>query len=154
MDEIIEDAITISDKRLEAMKQAIPCPACGTDQVQLVNWIDNIEWKCRHCSNVWSEIMNNSKRKVVCAACKHPNLDLILCGARHWDSVMNDQFRSMAMYGEKQGIALWEQGFIDQRGVFMDREEAMQVAKDAKQPIDIKRGCGGSETVLYSEGLY
>jgi len=65
---------------------------------------------------------------------------------------MNNQYR--AIYGEKKGTALWAQGFIDQWGVFMCREEAMQVAKDAGQAIDIERGCGGSTTVLYSEGLY
>jgi hypothetical protein len=39
-------------------------------------------------------------------------------------------------------------------GIFMDRKEAMQVAKAAGQPVDITRGCGGDETTLYSEGLY
>ena len=93
-------------------------------------------------------------RKVVCAACKHPQDALVLVGARHWDKVMHIQYKALNAYYKALGTATWQQGFIDQRGVFMDRKEAMQVAKAAGQAIDIERGCGGSETVLYSEGLY
>ena len=46
-----------------------------------------------------------------------------------------------------------EQGFLDQYGVFMDREEAMQVAIDSGQPLDMKRN-GTPENELFSEGLY
>jgi hypothetical protein len=44
-----------------------------------------------------------------------------------------------------------EQGFIDQFGVFMTREEAYVVAKAAGQ---IKYRCGGDDGVLFSENLY
>jgi hypothetical protein len=44
-----------------------------------------------------------------------------------------------------------EQGFIDQFGVFMTREEAYEVAKAAGQ---IKYRCGGDEGRLFSENLY
>lgn len=90
-------------------------------------------------------------RRVVCAACRSG--ELIIAGARHFDSVMHRQIAAIAPE-KKPKPSQWEQGFIDQFGVFMDRKEAMQVAKAAGQPIDIERGCGGSETTLYSEGLY
>lgn len=94
-----------------------------------------------------------SVRRVVCAACKIG--DLILCGPRHWDNTMRKQAK--AIQGTVGWSSRWsraEQGFVDQWGVFMDRKEAMQVAKAAGQPVDIERGCGGDETTLYSEGLY
>jgi len=91
-------------------------------------------------------------RRVVCAACR--NEHLIVCGARHFDRVMNNQIRHLRPAYKTQHGSDWEQGFIDQFGKFMDRQEAMQVAKDAGQEIDIKRGCGGDATTLYSEGLY
>ena len=87
-------------------------------------------------------------RRVVCAANRFPD-GLILCGARHWDSLMCAQATALGIKGGNE-----EQGFIDQYGVFMDRKEAMQVAKDAGQAIDIRFGCGGDELTLYSEGLY
>lgn len=46
-----------------------------------------------------------------------------------------------------------EQGFIDNFGIFMDRVEALAVAKASGQPLDMKRN-GGSGDELYSEGLY
>jgi hypothetical protein len=91
-------------------------------------------------------------RRVVCAACRYGLL--ILCSARHWDSIMHDQYFLAKATGNYPGEQAFEQGFIDQFGRFMDRKEAMQVAKAAGQQIDIKRGCGGDETTLYSEGLY
>ena len=93
-------------------------------------------------------------RRVICAACKHP-LDngVMLVGARHWDKVMVAQFSYMDGPDRPSG-GQWEQGFIDQFGAFMDRQEAMEVAKEAGQPIDITRGCGGDDRTLYSEGLY
>ena len=47
----------------------------------------------------------------------------------------------------------FEQGFIDQFGVFYNREEAMVIALAAGQDIDYKRN-GGDSLILYSEGLY
>jgi hypothetical protein len=45
----------------------------------------------------------------------------------------------------------WEQGFIDQRGEFMTREEAHKVATKSGQII---RRCGGDDGRLFSENLY
>ena len=70
----------------------------------------------------------------------------IAIGVRHFDMVMLEQMPK----------PLWsdyeiEQGFIDQFGLFMTREEAYLVAQAAGQ---IKYRCGGDEGVLYSENLY
>lgn len=101
-------------------------------------------------SDYWKD--NNIEKPqqiVVCAACKKGST--IVAGARHFDSVMRSQFKAMnepIPYGKD-----WEQGFIDQFGEFLTRENAMTIAKAAGQKVDPK-GCGYSKTILYSEGLY
>jgi len=88
---------------------------------------------------------------VVCAACRFK--DVMLCGARHFDSAMLNQLEHM-----KEGTKpsdpgeRWEQGFIDQFGDFLTREEAMQIVKENGQPFNIERNRG--DTYLFSEGLY
>jgi len=101
-------------------------------------------------SDYWKD--NNIEKPqqvVVCAACKKDSV--IVAGARHFDNVMWSQFKKMnepTPYGVD-----WEQGFINQFGDFLTREEAMIIAQRAGQKIDY-RGCGGSVSTLYSEGLY
>ena len=85
---------------------------------------------------------------VVCAACKLG--ELIVCGARHYDTIMNLQIDACGRTGWGAGS---EEGFIDQFGQFLTRKEAMQVVKDNGQPFNKKRN-GGSDKELYSEGLY
>jgi hypothetical protein len=94
----------------------------------------------------------NKIRHVVCAACRFGNI--IICGARHFDIVMQSQLYAMQGVYMPVFSSMWNQGFIDQYGVFMDRKEAMQVAKKAGQEIDIELGCRGDSKTLYSEGLY
>jgi hypothetical protein len=79
------------------------------------------------------------RRVVVCAALRNVH-GTIICGPRHWDSICRGT--------SKDG---WEQGFVDQRGVFMTREEAWKVAEAAMQII---RRCGGDGERLFSENLY
>ena len=86
---------------------------------------------------------------VVCAACLVDGV--ILCGARHWDGIMRAQANAMGSIGMKGDE---EQGFIDQFGTFLSRKEALIIAVAAGQKVGIERGCGGSTTTLYSEGLY
>ena len=62
--------------------------------------------------------------------------------------------RTYHAMGIEEGTGKFEQGFIDQFGDFYNRQEAMQIAKEAAQDIDIERGCGGNDKKLYSEGLY
>ena len=93
--------------------------------------------------------MNETKPRVVVCAANRFKSGKIVCGARHWDSVMRGQ-----ILVEDKRLPEWisvEQGFIDQFGVFMDRCEAYQVAQAAGQ---IKYGQSYSKGVLYSEDLY
>lgn len=87
-------------------------------------------------------------RWVVCAANRHRQTGRIVCGARHFDSIMRSQMM------ESGGFPFWrdcDQGFIDQKGAFMTREQAYDIAKANGQ---IRWRCGGDNGILYSENLY
>jgi len=94
------------------------------------------------------------QRRVVCAACKIG--DTIIAGVRHFDMVMHGQLGRMPEFrdgdGYKRTVHQAEQGFLDQRGVFMTREEAFEVATAAGQ---IRHKSGKPEgKQLFSEDLY
>ena len=93
-------------------------------------------------------------RKVVCAAIRAADQE-VLIGVRHYDVLMRRQI-SMRTDGHKFMHLLDEdQGFVDQDGNFMSREEAYEVATIAGQDIDDhKCGVGLNGMKLYSEGLY
>ena len=82
---------------------------------------------------------------VVCAANRKDGV--VFCGARHCDSVMRKQAEAAGMT-----LTMAEQGFINQFGEFLTREEAMEIVKENGQPFNIKRNNGDS--YLFSEGLY
>lgn len=95
------------------------------------------------------EIENMKNQRVIVCAANRNKAGLIVAGARHWDSVM----RGVVL---KDGArpSEWfeaEQGFIDQAGVFLTREEAWKVAESAGQ---IKYAPDHSKGILYSEDLY
>ena len=92
------------------------------------------------------------QRRVVCAAMRNSAGDIVT-GARHYDGIMRQHIERLR---ESHANDVWktsdvEQGFIDQFGKFMTREEAHQVATDAGQII---RRCGGDGGRLFSENLY
>lgn len=95
-----------------------------------------------------------SDRRVVCAAIRAADGSLLL-GVRHYSRDMCEQIVSRHD-GHKFECRLDEdQGFVDQHGVFMDREEAYQVAKAAGQRVDDgKCGRGLNGPRLYSEAIY
>ena len=85
------------------------------------------------------------ERIVVCAANRMPDGHLLI-GARHWDKLMCQQADKLGYKGGNE-----EQGFIDQFGDFMSRDEALEVA--SKNGQRLKRPIDTYET-LYSENLY
>lgn len=85
-------------------------------------------------------------RRVVCAANLYGG-GVMLVGPRHFDATMRDQFRRFGLKHDAPHV----QGFIDQFGEFMTREEAHKVASEQGQ---IRHRCGGDEATLYSENLY
>ena len=87
-----------------------------------------------------------SKRRVVCAACRDTD-GLIVAGARHFDGIMHAQIAAMGKSDSFRGA---EQGFIDQFGLFLTREEAYKVAEEKGQLLN-KPTIPGT---LFSEDLY
>lgn len=85
-------------------------------------------------------------RRVVCAAMQAESGEII-CSPRHWDHLAHVQAAAYPFGFWKQA----KQGFVDQRGEFMDRKEAYQVAWGANQVV---RRVGGDTDCLYSENLY
>ncbi len=79
---------------------------------------------------------------IVCAACRKDGL--IICGARHFDSIMRANIKALNLsFGD------WEQGFIDQFGNFLNRKEAWEIAKKNGQVKE-----ESENKVLFSENLY
>lgn len=90
-----------------------------------------------------------SKQVIVCAAIKTG--DVILCGHRHFDMVMISQIEAIGLTA--QDLAGNIQGFIDNKGKFLTRQQAMDIVKKNGQPFDAERN-GGNGKKLFSEGLY
>jgi hypothetical protein len=86
-----------------------------------------------------------SSQRVVCAALRHEE-GAIICGPRHFDPTMMAQ-------GSAQG-GDWrraEQGFVDQFGKFLTREEARVIAEREGQVL---RRFPCPNHMLFSEHLY
>jgi hypothetical protein len=90
---------------------------------------------------------NHIEQRVVCAAIKLG--DVIVTGPRHYDTIMCNTIKQMDMLSHWTDNA--EQGFVDQRGNFLTREEAWIIAEKVGQII---RRVGGDGVRLYSENLY
>ena len=91
-----------------------------------------------------SDLVN---RRVVCAALLNKD-GRIVCGPRHFDQTMMVQIK------DRPGVDSWrdaDQGFIDQRGVYLTREEAWEIAERENQ---ILRRVGSDVPCLFSENLY
>lgn len=86
------------------------------------------------------------ERRVVCAAILFDNGDLLV-GPRHFDAVMHAQAERYGIDRQREHV----QGFLDQRGEFLTREDAFVVATEAKQII---RPWAAASNRLYSECLY
>lgn len=96
-------------------------------------------------------------QKVIAAACKIvvDGNEVILCGVRHFDPVMNSQIKAIKesaieIDGNKDP---YNQGFVDQYGNFLTRKEAMDIVKQNGQPFDYERN-GSQDDILYSEGVW
>lgn len=96
--------------------------------------------------------MINPTRVVVCAANRYNGCEVVL-GARHFDTRMCEAIVTCEAAGGAFNHDTEEQGFIDQWGVFMDREEALAVATAAGQ-INTRRPKGNPVSILFSEDLY
>lgn len=89
--------------------------------------------------------------RIACAALRHPS-GLILAGVRHFSPDM----RAMIARLEQTGITpeSWnsaQQGFLDNKGLFLSREQAWRIAEAAGQ---IRPHPSVRPGTLHSEDLY
>lgn len=94
-------------------------------------------------------------RRVVCAAIRAADGSLLL-GIRHYSADMHEQIKQRADGEKFKHRSDEDQGFVDQRGEWLSREEAYVIADAAGQIVN-KRACGWRpmrEPKLYSEALY
>ena len=110
-----------------------------------------------HQEITWAIGHDPVPRHVVCAANRYGTT--IIAGARHHDSIMRSAIafigggdfrvgyeKLLEEAGERE-----QQGFIDQYGVFMSREEAAYIVVQNKQPL---RDSKIVSRELYSENIY
>lgn len=76
--------------------------------------------------------------------------ELVICGARHYDRWMHKQLAAIDPNFSKNKYKCM-QGFIDNEGNFLTREEAWIVAEREGQ---IRQRVGGDNPKLFSENLY
>jgi hypothetical protein len=102
-------------------------------------------------------VSDKPQRRVVCAANKYEtglkkpgDGGMVFIGVRHHCPIMRN---NMFPYREILERDTEVQGFVDQYGVFMDRKEALQVAKEAGQ-LNIARIKTWPDNELFSEDLY
>lgn len=93
-------------------------------------------------------------RRIVCAALRAPDGELLL-GIRHYSADMRRQIDARHDGAKFKQVHDENQGFVDQYGVYVSREEAYRVAQEAGQ-ITRPHACGNGldGPKLYSEGLY
>ena len=72
-------------------------------------------------------------------------------GLRHYDPFMLKQIKELEKQ-YKYALLDWEQGFLTNKGRFVDRKEAMEIAKTQNQVIRLS-GSPNSD-ILFSEDLY
>lgn len=90
--------------------------------------------------------------RIICAACRFGGL--IILGKRHYDAMMIEQIQFIKNAEFDVEKFTWEQGFINQYGDFLTRQEAWKVAVAADH---ITRRVGEDTAdggTLYSENLY
>ncbi len=93
-------------------------------------------------------------RRVVCAAIRAADGSVLL-GIRHYSKDMHSQINARIDRVAFLHRHDEDQGFVDQYGVYMSREEAYSVALVAGQIIHPEAcGEGLDGPKLYSEGLY
>lgn len=102
--------------------------------------------------------------RIVCAAnkyCEDGAEDITLLGVRHCCSYMNDHYDDLFYYGVNlDGFNVTEvQGFITNKGRFVDRKEAWKIALEQRQIVRLVGSQTSSsiydpDTELFSENLY
>lgn len=84
-------------------------------------------------------------KRIVCSAIRNPE-GQVISGVRHYDTIMRQAIKTSTL----KWPVNCEQGFLDNRGSFLTRQEAWIIANDAGQII--RKVSNDGE--LFSENLY
>ena len=106
----------------------------------------------------WTPDYSVTPQRVVCAANQH-NDGFIVIGVRHFDNIMRDTINLRKELNENEDWHGCDQGFVNQFGNFLSREDAWVTACKANQIIRLvgsqtKEDIGKEGIKLYSENLY
>lgn len=91
------------------------------------------------------------KQLIVCAAIKNKRTGVIICGVRHFDLLMHAQIEAQNAQGDYIDA---DQGFVDNRGKFLNRKDSFVVAAKQNQFKENDDAPCVIGTNLYSEDLY
>lgn len=103
--------------------------------------------------------MLDYSKRIVCAANYNAYTNTIICGARHYDSVMRRTYQVLDTFCKDSIQNIDEQGFINTWGQFLNRRDAWLVACANNQILRLvgsqtESDIGKYGTKLYSENLY
>lgn len=120
------------------------------------DWVSDV---CRFLRHRPSKAMTDDDLsepllKVVCAAIRHKETDLVIAGVRHNDDVMVDlmlETRTAVRDGGRIVCDKFESGFLTNKGEFLDRQQSWIIAARANQ---IRPRHGQVPGTLHSEDLY
>ena len=104
-------------------------------------------------------------QRIVCAANKNKVTGEIVLGLRHCDLIMQESIQNhldswsfRTSFNELEAMRKsWrraEQGFIDNKGQFLNRQQAWYVAQFSNQIVKRVGGDTKGDGCLYSENLY
>lgn len=89
--------------------------------------------------------------RVACAAIREKESGLIIAGVRHYDGIMRTMIRLIDPERITPSLYACEQGFLDNKGGFLTREQAWVIAEKAGQ---IRPHPSMKPGILHSEDLY
>ncbi|MDA3821868.1 MAG: hypothetical protein PF450_04545 [Bacteroidales bacterium] len=152
-----------------------PCPICKSSHPNLIINGDFGDVECNRCSwgildikllmessdfrtiqlkGEWNakidSLIDNVPERIVAAATlvgEH-----VLVGVRHFDMLMHAQFKALGL--TPGDVTRGEEGFITNKGVFVDREIAWSIAKRENQIIRIVGGNFSPNGKLFSENMW
>ncbi len=104
-------------------------------------------------SDYWKD--NNlvkPSQRIVCAAIRNKVTHEIILGVRHYDSFMRKQIDQWFTSQDRANWRNADQGFVDQFGAYLTREEAYIIAKEQGQII--RPDGTHDDKTLFSECLY
>jgi hypothetical protein len=95
---------------------------------------------------------DSAVRYVVCAAIRRASDGAIICGVRHYDALMRATAnREGGVREQWLGV---EQGFVDNFGKWLTRQEAWEIAESQGQIRSLTEGDVRVPGTLFSEDLY